>query len=287
MPANTANVSSVLFALNYDNACLTFDSVTDSNNDGIPDSMTKRYSGSTGDFVTYGIWHYDIDSDSADEIVIMMRTYQWDGSKMRAIPLSREGGVLTDLTFDLVETCRTDDGSSVDVDFSFYVKTSNPRIPSISDLNGKSLAKPPGDHVDPGTYTLQFNGTPKNIYFDSAPPLTKGIDFDEAQPAGTAVGTLVNDDDDLGDTHTYKLVDTCLEANDNYAFSISGDQLLSKAPFDFEDDVVLGPDKSFSVCVQVTDKYDASHVELLTVHRERRQRTGHGHQTGQHAHIRA
>ena len=257
-----------MFALNYDDTCLFFDE-TDASNDGIPDSVITHYFSDAPDYVSHTVWHTDIDGDTVKEVVVLLRTYERLGTQLRAIPLDNESGVLVDLTFDLIETCRTDDGSPLVTNFDFVVQNGDSRLPSISDIDGKSLAIPPQNHVDPGVYTLQFNGVPKNIYFDGTPPLAKSIDFDEARPSGTVIGTLTNDDHEATGPYRYELVNTC-PTHDNYAFSIpkiasSNNQLRSTMIYDYEDDMYPGTDHFFVACVRVTDPSGAFIDDSLTV----------------------
>ena len=46
-----------------------------------------------------------------------------------------------------------------------------------------------------------------------------------------------------------------MHGNDNYAFTLAGDQLLTKKPYDREDAGVLGTDFSFRACIRSTDPY--------------------------------
>ncbi len=71
-------------------------------------------------------------------------------------------------------------------------------------------------------------------------------DLYENQASGALAATLAAVDPDFGDTLTYSLV-TGLGSTDNASFSISGDQLLSSAPLDYE------TKQSYQVRVRVTD----------------------------------
>ena len=80
----------------------------------------------------------------------------------------------------------------------------------------------------------------------------------ENQPAGTEVGRLEAVDPDGGDTHEFTLVPGA-GADDNAAFTLDGDRLLTARPFDFE----AAP--RLSVRVQATDSGGLSLAASLTV----------------------
>lgn len=79
----------------------------------------------------------------------------------------------------------------------------------------------------------------------------------ENEPAGSTVGTLSTTDAE-GGTFTYALVAGTGDA-DNASFSISGDQLLTAAAFDFE------TKSSYAVRVRTTDDGSLSFEKALTV----------------------
>lgn len=80
----------------------------------------------------------------------------------------------------------------------------------------------------------------------------------ENQPAGTEVGRLQAVDPDSGDAHEFTLVPGA-GADDNAAFVLDGDRLLTARPFDFE----AAP--RLSVRVQATDRGGLSLAASLTV----------------------
>ena len=80
----------------------------------------------------------------------------------------------------------------------------------------------------------------------------------ENQPAGTTVGTLTATDQDAADTFTYTLVGGA-GSEGNSAFTISGDQLVTAASFDFE------AQPSYSIRVRVTDGSGVMFDQVLTV----------------------
>jgi hypothetical protein len=69
----------------------------------------------------------------------------------------------------------------------------------------------------------------------------------ENEPIDTLVGTFSTTDPDTGDTFTYSLVSGTGD-DDNAAFSVNGDQLLTNAIFDFE------TQSSYTVRVRSTDQ---------------------------------
>lgn len=80
----------------------------------------------------------------------------------------------------------------------------------------------------------------------------------EGKPIGTTVGTLSVTDPDVGDTTTYTLRRKAL-APDNAFFTISGDQLMTKAMFNFE------ARSSYTISVRATDQAGASVVRNFTI----------------------
>jgi len=86
---------------------------------------------------------------------------------------------------------------------------------------------------------VNVNDAPTDIELDP-----KSVE--ENQVVGTLVGTFSTEDVDVGDTHTYALV-TGPGDGDNDQFSISGDQLLTNAVFNYEEK------NSYSIRVQSTD----------------------------------
>lgn len=83
------------------------------------------------------------------------------------------------------------------------------------------------------------NEAPSAIAIDSA-------SVEEAQPIGTAVGTLTTTDPDAGDAHSYTLVAGDGD-DDNASFTISGNDLVTAESFDF------ATKSSYSVRVRSTD----------------------------------
>jgi hypothetical protein len=80
----------------------------------------------------------------------------------------------------------------------------------------------------------------------------------ENQPVGTVVGNFSTADQDIPETFTYTLV-SGVGATDNAAFTISGNQLLTAAVFDFE------TKSSYSIRVRTTDSASQSIEQVFTV----------------------
>ncbi len=85
-----------------------------------------------------------------------------------------------------------------------------------------------------------------------------GNSIDENSAVNSVVGTFSTTDPDSGDTFTYQLVSGA-GADDNAAFTISGDQLLINSSPDYE------TQSSYSIRVQTTDAAGASYSETLTI----------------------
>ena len=89
-------------------------------------------------------------------------------------------------------------------------------------------------HLD-AAFTIavgDVNEAPTDVTFAPASIL-------ENEPAGSLVGVLTASDPDLGDTHTYALVDGEGD-DDNHRFLVTGGELRSAEPFDHEATPTLG-----------------------------------------------
>ena len=80
----------------------------------------------------------------------------------------------------------------------------------------------------------------------------------ENEPVDTLVGTLTSVDPDIGNTFTYTLEDLAGHG-DNAAFDISGDQLITKAVFNFESQ------PSYSILIRTTDGGGLSFDKEFTI----------------------
>jgi murein DD-endopeptidase MepM/ murein hydrolase activator NlpD len=109
----------------------------------------------------------------------------------------------------------------------------------------------------------------KRVYFDAIkwglkslyPPtdikLSK-TSIAENSTTGTEVASISTTDADVGDVHSYALVDGA-GSTDNTAFSISGSRLLSAVPLDFE------TKNSYSIRLRTTDSGGASFEKAFTI----------------------
>jgi outer membrane protein assembly factor BamB len=86
--------------------------------------------------------------------------------------------------------------------------------------------------------------SPANVYENSA--------------IGTVIGTLSGSDPDVGDSHTYSLVDTA-NYPDNQAFAIDGEELLAAIKFDYE------TKDSYTIFIRVTDSAGVYFSRPVTV----------------------
>jgi len=113
------------------------------------------------------------------------------------------------------------------------------------------------------------NDSGKKVYFDAVrwafhselPPTDLNLSNStivENQPVGTSVGSFTTTDPELGDSFTYSLV-SGTGSTDNASFSINGDQLLTKAIFDFE------TKNSYSIRVRTTDLGGHFYEEAFTI----------------------
>ncbi len=98
---------------------------------------------------------------------------------------------------------------------------------------------------------VDVNEAPADIELSNA-------SVDENKPTGTTVGTLSTTDPDGGDIHTYGLVAGTGDV-DNGSFDIVGNQLQTKALFDFE------TKDSYSVRVETTDGDNVSFAKSFTI----------------------
>jgi hypothetical protein len=91
--SNTNDIASVSFSLDYDHSCLTFDSITDSNADGVPDAVTNVPSGFSANVA------YDAgDTDGEIDILISDQS-----QPLAALNVS----TLVNFTFGVQPACRT------------------------------------------------------------------------------------------------------------------------------------------------------------------------------------
>jgi hypothetical protein len=99
---------------------------------------------------------------------------------------------------------------------------------------------------------ISVNAAPTNI------ALSGSMTIAENAATGTVLGTFSTTDADAGDTHTYSLVSGD-GSTDNASFQILGNELRSKAVFDYE------TKSSYSIRVRTTDGAGAYYEKAFTV----------------------
>ncbi len=236
--ANGSSVAYVSFSLDIDQNCLTFDNVTDSNGDGIPNSVTGLPSGLL--FVSTVSYNAS-DTDGEIDIAIY-------DTLLPIGPLST--GPLVTLEFMIKPGCRTTDGSQPAISFPF----SSAPAPSFAWL----LGIPVNGSATGGTITLRFNANPTDI-------MPNAMFLYENQATGTTVGTLTSTDIDLSpavpsfpEAHTYSLVSGA-GATDNDSFTLTGNTLKTSQIFNYE------TKSSYSIRLRTTDNFAGTFEEVLTI----------------------
>ncbi len=125
-----------------------------------------------------------------------------------------------------------------------------------------------GDH----TYGVKTDHTPigwgSNDYGQSAPfnrpptDIALSVDnVDENRPANAEIGALAAVDPNVGDTHTYSLVNTgpC-PGPDNSSFNISADKLRASAVFDYETKA------TYAICIRANDGKSGLYDKPFAIH---------------------
>ena len=250
LDAGSEDLSSVSFTTRWNQSCVAFDDVTDSNNDGIPNSVTGLPSSANFDVA---VTH----NGPASEVTLLI-------TPKGAVPLPHLGnGPLANLEFD-ASACDTPVGSAspLPVAFTFPTSADPSVIPSFGNDQGQSV----GGATEGGTVMLTFNQSPSDIELDNS-------SVDENEPAGTLVGELCTQDDTPDGTDcaagpgvfTYALVPTgagCTDSTGNFAFQLGGTgnkELQTAGALNFE------AQSSYSVCVQSTDAYGLSLIETFEI----------------------
>ena len=209
-------LAAVAFSLDIAPTCLTLNPA-DANKDGVPDAL----SGIPPGFVASLLF----DATDADgELDIAL----YDVS----MPVgSLVDGLLLTIQFAVQDKCRPETDSEMVVPLAFsgspsviFGSTGGTRVEGVAEGGG---------------VTLQFRSAPTDVVL-SAGKVAENL------PARTLVGTLTASDQDVVETHTYRLLDTP-RGDDNEFFTIAGDRLLAAVSFDFEERAV------YRVSVQATD----------------------------------
>jgi hypothetical protein len=141
-----------------------------------------------------------------------------------------------------------------------------------------SWAQPAGPYQVPGAGLMGFKkgsgeSAPASVYVDQLmmgnttydfepdfPPTDITLDndnVDEHSGIGALVGTFTTADLTVVDSHTYSFCG----GTDDSLFSISGDQLLTGADFDYDTDPT-----SYSVCIRTTDNLSQTYDETFTIY---------------------
>ncbi|MCL4559166.1 MAG: sortase [Chloroflexi bacterium] len=113
--------------------------------------------------------------------------------------------------------------------YSLCIQTTDDGVPNLSYHKAFTIG------------VIDANDAPTDIQLS-------GTTLAENQPVGTLIGNLSVTDQDAGQTFTYALVDNAgCSGPDNAMFAVSGDELITAAPIDFE---AAG---TRTICVQTTD----------------------------------
>lgn len=232
-----AAISSVGFALQWNEVCVVFDSVTDSNNDGVPNAVTGIPAGFT----------VSTQATSAQEVTLLIKPP--DGAPPLPVLVD---GIVAKLEFNAA-ACDTPPGTGgvKPVVFSFPTRTTPPLAPSFGNNVGHAVS----GTTDGGTVTLAFNRTPTDITLDDD-------DVDENQPAGTPVGNLCTTDPDGGacTAFTYSFSTVGCPGTGNYAFTLAGNVLKTAGGLNHETNL------TYAICVRSTDAYGLYFEKAFTIH---------------------
>ncbi len=171
-------------------------------------------------------------------------------SNNQGMPSSLPTVALTDVTFS---------GNSAANDLGGLTPASitSGTILNNDDLFGNRIARTGGPRPNLSPTDLNLSGSSINSNSDD----------------GAVVGTFETSDFDVSDSFTYRLVSGDGD-DDNDAFTISGDELLTKSSLDFENpsnfiiriqNNIRETQSRYSIRVQTTDSAGASYSEALTI----------------------
>lgn len=226
------DISALSFSLDFDQTCLTFDSVTDAAPaDGIPDAVTGLPTGYVST-VAYNA------TDATGEIDL---TITDQVNPQNAL----SDGVLVTFSFGIESACRTTNGTQPTAAFAFGLPS-----PTFGDVLGADVTG--GTHTN-GTYTLRFNANPTDIAL-TATTVAENVAL------ATTVGTLTSTDPDadLSQTHTFSLV-SGTGSTDNGSFVIDGSTLKTNTALNFE------LKSAYSVRLRTTDNLGGTHEQAFTI----------------------
>ena len=146
-----------------------------------------------------------------------------------------------------IEIVTEPENGKVQVQGEKILYTPNPNVVGVDKFDYKV-----DNGLETGSAQVRVNVNPVND-----PPTALSLSESEVKEnaaAGTLIGKLQVEDPDLDDKFKFGL------AKDNRGdFSLDGSNLLTKRPFDYEEE------RSFSIAVQVSDSGDEKIVENLTV----------------------
>jgi hypothetical protein len=127
----------------------------------------------------------------------------------------------------------------------------NPALDVTVNVDDATLGTSPDDSEALSIAITKANQAPTDLSLSNT-------SVAENQAAGVVVGDFTSTDPDSGNTFTYSLV-AGLGSDDNAAFSITGNQLLSAQPFNFL------AKNSYSVRVRTTDQGGLSFEKAFTI----------------------
>ena len=226
----------------------TSPAVNAGDNAWVPSGVTTDITGGAriiDGIVDMGAYEYSSENRAPSDIALSASTIAENRSVGTVVGTlsSTDPDASNTFTYSLVSgTGSTDNGSftisgsslKTAASFNYEVKSSYSIRVRTTDQGGLSSEK---------VFTISVTDVseaPTNVALSSA-------SVAENQPIGTVVGTLSTADPDAGNTFVYTLVSGTGSTN-NASFTISGNQLLTGASFDFESK------SSYSIRVRTTDQ---------------------------------
>jgi hypothetical protein len=157
-------------------------------------------------------------------------------------------------TYTLVSGTGSNDNSSFTLSNDYLVTNTNLNFESTPTLSVRIRSTDSGGLSFEKAFTVNVvdvNDPPSNIIFNQS-------SINENQTPGLTIGTLSSLDEDAIDSHTYSLVSGTGSAN-NSMVTISGNQLLTNASYDFETTPAL------SVRIRSTDSFNGTFDKIMTI----------------------
>lgn len=161
-------------------------------------------------------------------------------------------------TYALVDTPQFPDNASFQISNNLLLTAQSFDFESKQSYSIKIRVTDAASLTFDQTFTISISDLPENGAPTSV--VLSNVSIAENQASGTQVGILTAIDPDVGDSHTFTLVDTA-QNPDNGAFQISNNLLLTTQSFDFEtknvysikiratDSSTLFTDQTFSITV--------------------------------------